>query len=71
VKYLACPFGDTNNLLIAVLGKLGFQGGLTVVRAGNPFFSDNFRVGRSMIYGNFNLKEFRSNLGWISDEVMK
>jgi peptidoglycan/xylan/chitin deacetylase (PgdA/CDA1 family) len=71
VKYLAYPFGDTNSLLIAVLRKLGFQGALTVVRAGNPFFADNFRVGRSMIYGNFDLKDFQNNLGWISDEVMR
>jgi peptidoglycan/xylan/chitin deacetylase (PgdA/CDA1 family) len=71
VKYLAYPFGDTNSLLIAMLGKLGFQGGLTVVRAGNPFFADEFRVGRSMIYGTFDLKTFADNLGWISDEGMK
>lgn len=71
VKYLAYPFGDTNSLVIAMLGKLGFQGGLTVVRAGNPFFSDNFRVGRSMIYGNFELKDFRNNLGWLSDDVVR
>ena len=71
VKYLAYPFGDTNSLLIAMLGKLGFQGGLTVVRAGNPFFSDEFRVGRSMIYGTFDLKTFSDNLGWITDEGMK
>jgi peptidoglycan/xylan/chitin deacetylase (PgdA/CDA1 family) len=71
VKYLAYPFGDTNSLLIAMLGKLGFQGGLTVVRAGNPFFAGEFRVGRSMIYGTFDLKAFQDNLGWISDEGMK
>jgi peptidoglycan/xylan/chitin deacetylase (PgdA/CDA1 family) len=71
VKYLAYPFGDTNSLLIAMLGKLGFQGGLTVVRAGNPFFADEFRVGRSMIYGTFDLKTFADNLGWISDEGMQ
>lgn len=71
VKYLAYPFGDTNSLLIAMLGKLGFQGGLTVVRASNPFFADEFRVGRSMIYGTFDLKAFADNLGWISDEGMK
>jgi peptidoglycan/xylan/chitin deacetylase (PgdA/CDA1 family) len=71
VKYLAYPFGDTNSLLIATLGKLGFQGALTVVRAGNPFFADNYRVGRSMIYGGFDLKDFQNNLGWITDEGMK
>jgi len=71
VKYLAYPFGDTNSLLIATLGKLGFQGALTVVRAGNPFFADDFRVGRAMIYGNFDLKEFQDNLGWITEDGMK
>jgi peptidoglycan/xylan/chitin deacetylase (PgdA/CDA1 family) len=71
VKYLAYPFGDTNSVLIAVLRKLGFQGGLTVVRAGNPFFSDDFRVSRSMIYGGFDLKAFQHNLGWITEEEME
>lgn len=71
VKYLAYPFGDTNSLLIGMLGKLGFEGGLTVVRAGNPFFADDFRVGRSMIYGDFDLRAFENNLRWISDEGLK
>jgi peptidoglycan/xylan/chitin deacetylase (PgdA/CDA1 family) len=71
VKYLAYPYGDTNSLLIAMLGKLGFQGGLTVVRAGNPFFADEFRVGRAMIYGTFDLKAFADNVGWISDDGMR
>jgi peptidoglycan/xylan/chitin deacetylase (PgdA/CDA1 family) len=71
VKYLAYPYGDTNGLLIAMLGKLGFQGGLTVVRAGNPFFADEFRLGRAMIYGTFDLKAFAENVGWISDDGMR
>jgi len=71
VKYLAYPFGDTNSLVIAMAGRLGFQGAVTVVRAGNPFFADDFRVGRAMIYGNFDLKDFQNNLGWITDEGMK
>ncbi len=71
VKYLAYPFGDTNSLVIKMAEKLGFRGAVTVVRAGNPFFADNFRVGRSMIYGSFDLKDFQSNLGWITDEEMK
>ena len=41
------------------------------VRAGNPFFADDFRVGRAMIYGNFDLKEFQDNLGWITADGMK
>ncbi len=71
VKYLAYPFGDTNSLLIKMVEKLGFRGAVTVVRAGNPFFADDFRVGRSMIYGDFDLKDFQNNVGWITDEGMK
>jgi peptidoglycan/xylan/chitin deacetylase (PgdA/CDA1 family) len=71
VKYLAYPFGDTNSLVIAMLDKLGFRGGLTVVRTGNPFFADDFRVGRAMIYGGFDLKAFQNNLRWITEEEME
>jgi peptidoglycan/xylan/chitin deacetylase (PgdA/CDA1 family) len=71
VKYLAYPFGDTNSLVIAMLGKLGFRGAFTVVRSANSFFADNYRVSRSMIYGTFDLTRFQSNLGWISDDEMK
>jgi peptidoglycan/xylan/chitin deacetylase (PgdA/CDA1 family) len=71
VKYLAYPFGDTNGLVIAMLGRLGYRGALTVVRSSNAFFADDFRVSRSMIYGDFDLKRFQSNLGWISNDGMK
>jgi peptidoglycan/xylan/chitin deacetylase (PgdA/CDA1 family) len=71
VKYLAYPFGDTNSLIIAMLGRLGYRGALTVVRSSNPFFADDFRVGRSMIYGDFDLARFQGNLGWISNGGMK
>ncbi len=71
VKYLAYPYGDTNSLVIAMLGKLGFRGALTVVRSSSSFFADDFQVGRSMIYGDFDLTRFQGNLGWISDGGMK
>ncbi len=60
--FMAYPYGKSNNLVIALLKKHGFQGGLTVNRGGNPFFTDNFKVKRSMIYGTYNLNKFRENL---------
>jgi peptidoglycan/xylan/chitin deacetylase (PgdA/CDA1 family) len=62
VRYLAYPYGDTSHLVIALLKKLGYRGGLTVDRGANPFFAPNFRVRRSMIFGDFDLARFEKNL---------
>ena len=70
VKYLAYPYGETNSLVVALLVKLGYRGAFTVDRVGNPFFADNYRIHRSMIYGDFDLKEFERNLtAFSSDEL--
>jgi peptidoglycan/xylan/chitin deacetylase (PgdA/CDA1 family) len=71
VKYMAYPFGDTNSLVVSTLGTLGFRGAFTVVRSSNAFFADNYRVGRAMIYGTFDLPRFQRSLGWISDDEMQ
>ncbi len=60
--FMAYPYGKSNDLVIALLKKHGFRGGLTVRRGSNPFFTDNFKVKRAMIYGNYDLKTFRKNL---------
>ncbi|MBI5055063.1 MAG: polysaccharide deacetylase family protein [Nitrospirae bacterium] len=62
VRYLAYPYGETNSLTVALLKKLGYRGAFTVYRGGNPFFIDNYRIKRSMVYGSFSLKEFERNL---------
>ena len=62
VKYLAYPYGDTNHLVVALLRKLGYRGALTVERGSNPFFIHNYRIKRSMIYGNHDLRVFSNNL---------
>jgi len=67
VRYLAYPYGDTNDLVVALMGKTGYRGGFTVERGGNPFFADRFRIRRSMIYGTFTLREFESNLACFSE----
>jgi peptidoglycan/xylan/chitin deacetylase (PgdA/CDA1 family) len=71
VKYLAYPFGDTNHLVIALLKKQGYRGGLTVRRDGNPFFVNDYRVNRSMIYGDFDLSQFEKSLIVQAEEALK
>ncbi len=61
-RYLAYPFGKTNDLVIAVAKKSGYRAGFTLNRGSNPFFVDNFKVRRSMIYGHYNLDQFAKNL---------
>ncbi|GAB4229374.1 MAG: hypothetical protein OHK0028_03460 [Deltaproteobacteria bacterium] len=62
VKYLAYPYGDTNALVSAMTRRVGYRLAFTVERESAPFFSNDYRVHRAMIYGNFGLKEFENNL---------
>ncbi|MBU0544069.1 MAG: polysaccharide deacetylase family protein [Proteobacteria bacterium] len=71
VNYLAYPFGDTNHLVIALLKKQGYKGGFTVNRGGNAFYVNNYRVNRSMIYGDFDLNQFEKNLTVFIEEPLK
>jgi len=59
---LAYPYGDTNGLAITLLKRQGYRAALTVTREANPFFATPFRLGRSMIYGDFDLARFEKNL---------
>jgi peptidoglycan/xylan/chitin deacetylase (PgdA/CDA1 family) len=62
VTALAYPFGNTNPVVIEILTRNGYQTAFTVTRAGNPFFIQNLRLNRSMIYGSFKLPDFINNL---------
>jgi len=62
VRFLAYPYGSVNHLVATLLRKTGYRGALTVVRRSNPFYVSNYRVGRSMIYGDFDLENFKANL---------
>ncbi len=62
VKYLAYPYGDTNALVAAMTRQEGYRLAFTVERESAPFFSNDYRVGREMIYGTFTLKDFENNL---------
>jgi len=71
VKYFAYPYGETNHLIIEFLKKHGYRGALTVKRGGNPFFIDNYKINRSMVYGEFDLKQFENNLTVFNEEGLK
>ncbi len=71
VRYLAYPFGATNHLVIALLKKQGYRGAVTAKRGGNPFFVQNFRVNRSMIYGDYTLDKFKKNLVVFQEEGLQ
>ncbi|MEJ2658957.1 MAG: polysaccharide deacetylase family protein [Desulfobacterales bacterium] len=58
-KYLAYPYGETNNLVIAILKKQGFRAAFTLGRDPNPFFIDKYRINRSIIYGNYDIEQFK------------
>lgn len=62
VKYLAYPYGETNSLVIALLKKLGYKGAFTTKSKSNSFFVNPYRISRSMIYGDFDLKDFKRSL---------
>jgi len=61
-KYLAYPYGETNNLVIALLKKYGYRAAFTIDRKSNPFFIDKYRIHRSVIYGSFDMDKFKNNL---------
>jgi peptidoglycan/xylan/chitin deacetylase (PgdA/CDA1 family) len=70
VQYLAYPYGDTNNLIVAFLKKKGYRGAFTVKRDANPFFMDHYTLNRSMIYGGFDLRDFKKNLSVYSNKAL-
>lgn len=64
--FFAYPYGETNGLTISLLKKQGYRGAFTVVREANPFFQQDFRLNRSMVFGDTDLARFERNLA-VSD----
>jgi peptidoglycan/xylan/chitin deacetylase (PgdA/CDA1 family) len=61
-KYFAYPQGQANDLIILLLKKYGYKAAFTESGKANPFFADNYKLGRSVILGNYDLAEFKKNL---------
>jgi peptidoglycan/xylan/chitin deacetylase (PgdA/CDA1 family) len=70
-RYLAYPYGAENHLVVAMAQKAGYRAAFTVDRGPNPFFVNDYRVLRSMVYGDYDLKQFAENLESFSDRVLK
>jgi peptidoglycan/xylan/chitin deacetylase (PgdA/CDA1 family) len=70
-RYLAYPFGNSSNMVIAILKRNGFRGAFTVNRGSSPFFINNYMVNRSMIYGEYDLKKFEKALTVFDDRGIK
>ncbi len=62
VKYLAYPYGETNPIVVALSREAGYRMAFTVQRSSVPFFCPPYRLGRAMIYGTYDLEDFRRNL---------
>jgi len=61
-RFLAYPYGATDSVVVALLRRAGYKAALTVERTANPFFASPFRLGRAMIYGDYDLARFERNL---------
>jgi peptidoglycan/xylan/chitin deacetylase (PgdA/CDA1 family) len=61
-KYLAYPYGKTNDIIIAILKKQGYRAAFTVEWGSNPFFVDKYRIHRSIIHGKHDIESFKKNL---------
>jgi len=59
---LAYPYGETNDLVVALLKKQGYRAAFTATGNSNPFFADKFRIHRSEIYGNDDMETFKEKL---------
>jgi len=71
MRYLAYPYGATNELVIALLEKNNFRGAFTLAPGSNPFFTDNYSVGRTLIPGDFSLADFKKTLDVFQPEDLR
>jgi len=70
-KYIAYPYGETNDFVIALVKKEGYRAAFTAKRGSNPFFVNNYMINRSVIYGGFDIKQFKDNLDVFSTIKLK
>ncbi len=61
-RFFAYPAGVSDNLTIAMLKKHGYQMAFTRKRGSTPFFTDNYKIERTLISGRFEVEQFRQNL---------
>jgi len=70
-SYFAYPQGESDDLTIAMLKKHGYKAAFTRKRGSNPFFADNFKIKRSMVYGHYDMDRFGQNLATFHTAELK
>ena len=70
-RFLSYPYGQTNPLVIAVAKQHDLRGAFTLRREASPFFADPYRIGRAMIFNDFDLEDFKENLVVSSSEALQ
>lgn len=70
-RYFAYPTGKSNDLLTAILKKHGFRAAFTRKRGSNPFFVDAFQLRRSLIYGQYDMSQFKQNIAVFRSAELK
>ena len=61
-RFLAYPEGSLNTLLIAFAQRHGFRAGFKSTGTSNPFYVDNYRIGRTIVAGDDDLEKFEQKL---------
>jgi peptidoglycan/xylan/chitin deacetylase (PgdA/CDA1 family) len=62
VRHYAYPFGDANETVLDVLQRQQYQLAVTVNPGGNAFFAQPLMLRRTMIYGDYDLEDFKLKL---------
>lgn len=62
VRFYAYPYGDSNELVLDVLGRQHYELALTVNPGGNAFFAQPLMLRRTMIFGDQDLEAFKARL---------
>jgi peptidoglycan/xylan/chitin deacetylase (PgdA/CDA1 family) len=55
-RFFAYPEGASDDLIVALLKKHGYQAAFTLQEGQTPFFSDRFRVRRTVLHGSLDLQ---------------
>ncbi len=70
-RYLAYPFGETNELVTALAKKTGYRAAFTVRRGSTQVLENRYTVPRSVIYGDAGMDEFIKNVSSRKAVVLK
>lgn len=61
-RYFAYANSESDDYTIAALKKHGYSMAFTRKRGSSPFFINNYKIKRSIIYGHYDMAQFRRNL---------